>query len=81
MYLHYHGKHLKRSWRTSSTFFQNVFAMVIRLAFVLFAIPRYSILGYLWGMLVSELALALMSFLAVKLTGTLCWDTTVNMID
>ena len=60
------GSILNGLGRTSSTFFQNVFAMVIRLAFVLFAIPRYGILGYLWGMLVSELALALMSFLAVK---------------
>ena len=73
------GSILNGLGRTSSTFFQNVFAMVIRLAFVLFAIPRYGILGYLWGMLVSELALALMSFLAVKRLVPLCWDT-VNMI-
>ena len=73
------GSILNGLGRTSSTFFQNVFAMVIRLAFVLFAIPRYGILGYLWGMLVSELALALMSFLAVKRLVSFCWDT-VNMI-
>ena len=73
------GSILNGLGRTSSTFFQNVFAMVIRLAFVLFAIPRYGILGYLWGMLVSELALALMSFLAVKRLVPFCWDP-VNMI-
>ena len=73
------GSILNGLGRTSSTFFQNVFAMVIRLAFVLFAIPRYGIRGYLWGMLVSELALALMSFLAVKRLVPFCWDT-VNMI-
>ena len=73
------GSILNGLGRTSSTFFQNVTAMVIRLAFVLFAIPRYGILGYLWGMLVSELALALMSFLAVKRLVPFCWDT-VNMI-
>ena len=73
------GSILNGLGRTSSTFFQNVFAMVIRLAFVLFAIPRYGILGYLWGMLVRELALALMSFLAVKRLVPFCWDT-VNMI-
>ena len=73
------GSILNGLGRTSSTFFQNVFAMVIRLAFVLFAIPRYGILGYLWGMLVSELALALMRFLAVKRLVPFCWDT-VNMI-
>mgnify|MGYP001529577194 FL=1 len=73
------GSILNGLGRTSSTFFQNVFAMVIRLAFVLFAIPRYGILGYLWGMLVRELALAPMSFLAVKRLVPFCWDT-VNMI-
>ena len=73
------GSILNGLGRTSSTFFQNVTAMVIRLAFVLFAIPRYGILGYLWGMLVSELALALMSFLAVKRLVPFCWDT-INMI-
>ena len=73
------GSILNGLGRTSSTFFQNVSAMVIRLAFVLFAIPRYGILGYLWGMLVSELALALMSFLAVKRLVPFCWDT-INMI-
>ena len=73
------GSILNGLGKTSTTFIQNVFAMVIRLAFVLFAIPRYGILGYLWGMLVSELALALMSFLAVKRLVPFCWDT-VNMI-
>ena len=65
--------------KTSVTFFQNVWAMVIRLAFVLFAIPRFGIQGYLWGMLASELALALMSFLAVKRQVPFRWDT-ANMI-
>ena len=73
------GSILNGLGRTSSTFFQNVCAMVIRLAFVLFAIPRFGILGYLWGMLVSELALALMSFLAVRRLVPFQWDT-VNMI-
>ena len=73
------GSILNGLGRTSSTFFQNVCAMVIRLAFVLFAIPRYGILGYLWGMLASELALALMCFLAVKRLVPFRWDT-ANMI-
>lgn len=70
------GSILNGLGRTSSTFFQNVWAMAIRLAFVLFAIPRFGIQGYLWGMLVSELALALMSFLAVKKLVPFQWDTT-----
>lgn len=73
------GSILNGLGRTSSTFFQNVCAMVIRLAFVLFAIPRFGIRGYLWGMLVSELALALMSFMAVKRLVPFKWDTH-NMI-
>ena len=73
------GSILNGLGKTSVTFFQNVWAMVIRLAFVLFAIPRFGIQGYLWGMLASELALALMSFLAVKRQVPFHWDT-ANMI-
>ncbi len=39
-------------------FLQNIVAMGIRLAFVLFAVPVFGIRGYLWGFLVSELFLA-----------------------
>ena len=60
------GSVLNGLGKTSITFFQNVLAMLIRLAFVLFAIPVFGIQGYLWGMLASELALAVMCFLAVK---------------
>lgn len=73
------GSILNGLGKTSVTFVQNVWAMVIRLAFVLFAIPRFGILGYLYGMLISELALALMSFLAVKQLVPFRWDS-VNMI-
>lgn len=73
------GSILNGLGKTSVTFFQNVWAMVIRLAFVLFAIPRFGILGYLWGMLASELALAVMCFLAVKRQVPFQWDT-ANMI-
>lgn len=73
------GSILNGLGKTSITFFQNVWAMVIRLAFVLFAIPRFGILGYLWGMLASELALALMCFLSVKRLVPFQWDT-ANMI-
>lgn len=69
------GSILNGLGRTSSTFLQTVCAMVIRLAFVLFAIPRFGILGYLWGMLASELVLALMSFIAVKRLVPFKWDT------
>ena len=44
--------------KTGITFLQNMFAMGIRLVFVLFAVPLFGIRGYLWGFLVSELLLA-----------------------
>ena len=69
------GSILNGLGRTSTTFLQNIFAMAVRLAFVLFAIPRFGIMGYLWGMLVSELSLALMCFLSVKRLVPFRWDT------
>ena len=73
------GSILNGMGKTSSTFLQNICAMMIRLLFVLFAIPRFGILGYLCGMLVSELTLALMSFLSVRKLVPFRWDS-VNML-
>lgn len=73
------GSILNGLGKTSTTFFQNVWAMAIRLAFVLFAIPRFGIMGYLWGLLASELVLALMCFLSVRKLVPFQWDT-ANMI-
>lgn len=52
--------------KTSVTFLQNTAALCVRLAFVILAIPIAGIRGYLWGMLLSELLLALMSFYSVS---------------
>lgn len=60
--------------KTSSTFFQNVSALILRLLFVLFAIPAFGIRGYLWGLLASELALALMCCLNLSRLAPICWD-------
>ena len=60
--------------KTSSTFFQNVAAMILRLLFVLFAIPSFGIQGYLWGLLASELALALMCCLSLNRIAPIGWD-------
>lgn len=60
--------------KTSSTFFQNVAAMILRLLFVLFAIPAFGIRGYLWGLLASELALALMCCLSLNRIAPIGWD-------
>ena len=39
-------------------FFSNVVCLLIRLAFVFFAIPQIGMQGYLWGILASQLVLA-----------------------
>lgn len=54
------GSILNGLGKTSVTFWHNTAALVLRLGFVLFCIPRYGISGYLWGMLASELVLALL---------------------
>ena len=60
--------------KTSSTFLQNVAAMILRLLFVLFAIPSFGIRGYLWGLLTSELFLAFMCFRSLSRLAPVCWD-------
>ena len=52
------GSILNGLGRTTTTFLQNVTALLLRLAFVLFGIPRFGIRAYLAGMLASELLLA-----------------------
>lgn len=51
--------------KTGTTFLQNMFAMGIRLVFVLCAVPMFGIKGYLWGFLVSELLLAFLCCFSV----------------
>lgn len=69
------GSILNGLGKTSVTFLFNTAAMVIRLAFVIIGIPRFGIYGYLLGMLVSELALALMNFFAVRRLAPFRWDS------
>lgn len=41
-------------------FAMNVICLLVRLGFVFFAIPRFGITGYLWGLLASQLTLGLL---------------------
>ncbi len=41
-------------------FVMNVFCLLIRLAFVFLAVPRFGISGYLWGLLASQLTLGIL---------------------
>lgn len=68
------GSILNGLGKTSVTFTLNAAALGLRLLFVLFAIPRFGIEGYLWGMLASELALALMSLAALGRRVRFSWN-------
>lgn len=43
--------------KAGTTFLYNCISLLIRLAFVFFAIPKFGISGYLWGLLLSEFTL------------------------
>lgn len=47
-------------------FLMNVVCLLIRLAFVFLAVPRFGITGYLWGLLSSQLALMVLYSLCLK---------------
>ena len=46
-------------------FVMNVACLLIRLAFVFLAVPRFGITGYLWGLLASQLALGILYLLCL----------------
>lgn len=46
-------------------FVMNVVCLLIRLAFVFFAMPRFGITGYLWGLLASQLTLGVLYLLSL----------------
>lgn len=49
------GSILNGLGKTGLTFLYSVLSLLLRLAFVFFAIPAYGIKGYLWGMLASQI--------------------------
>lgn len=51
--------------KTSSTLFINTFSLLIRIAGVFYAIPLFGIQGYLWGLLISQLAATLLSVVII----------------
>ena len=68
------GSILNGLGRTRTTFMQNITALLLRIAFVLFGIPRFGILAYLCGMLVSELVLALLNLWSLKKLVPFTWN-------
>lgn len=73
------GSILNGLGKTSTTFVQNVTALLLRLGFVLFGIPKFGITAYLMGILASELLLALLHLHSLKKQVSFSWDV-VNMI-
>ena len=68
------GSILNGLGKTSVTFMQNVTALLLRLSFVVFGIPRFGITAYLWGMLASELLLAALHLISLRKLVTFSWD-------
>lgn len=52
--------------KTNITFFNNLTGLSIRILFVLLFIPRFGIIAYLWGLLVSQLSICMLNLFAVK---------------
>lgn len=59
---------------TRTTFLQSVAAMLLRLCFVVAGIPVFGIYGYLCGMLVSEMFLALAHLWSLKRRISFTWN-------
>lgn len=68
------GSILNGLGRTTITLVHHVIAMVIRLAFVLFGIPRFGILAYLVGALASQLLLSLLHIFSLKKKVDFIWN-------
>ena len=59
------GSILNGLGKTNTTFLHHIAAMLLRLAFVFFGIPRFGIRAFLWGMLAGELLLALLHYISL----------------
>lgn len=68
------GSILNGLGRTRTTFLQNTAALLLRIAFVLIGIPQFGILAYLWGMLASELFLALLHLHSLRRLASFSWN-------
>ncbi len=68
------GSILNGLGKTSVTFGLNVTAMVVRLGFVLLAVPLFGIRGYLWGLLASEILLAVLDLFFLRHFAVYTWD-------
>ncbi len=67
--------------KTIRTFLFSVASLLLRLLFVFFAIPRYGIQGYLWGMLASQMLQTLLCTVsALRFSRTFTCDSPPNIL-
>lgn len=52
--------------KTGLTFFHNMVALAIRIVFVFYAVPNFGIIGYLWGLLLSQLVISALHLYSVR---------------
>ncbi|MCI9106383.1 MAG: oligosaccharide flippase family protein [Lachnospiraceae bacterium] len=68
------GSILNGLGKTHTTFLQNTISLLLRIVFVLFGIPLFGIMAYLWGMLISEILLALLHLWSLKKLVSFTWN-------
>ena len=68
------GSILNGLGKTKLTFFHHLISLLVRIAFVWFGIPEFGIRAYLWGMLASEIFLALLHVLALRRIVPCDWN-------
>ena len=68
------GSILNGLGKTKLTFFHHLVSLLIRIAFVWFGIPKFGIRACLWGMLASEMLLALLHILALRRIVPCDWN-------
>lgn len=68
------GSILNGLGKTKLTFFHHLVSLLIRIAFVWFGIPEFGIRACLWGMLASEMLLALLHILALRRIVPYDWN-------
>ncbi len=71
------GSILNGLGKTKLTFFHHLVSLLVRIAFVWFGIPEFGIRACLWGMLASEMLLALLHILALRKIVPCDWNAWV----
>ncbi len=69
--VHHTGQYHQRAWKDHAVFYSEPGGPAASHMFRVFAIPRFGILGYLWGVLANEIILVLLSVISLHREGVL----------